>query len=449
MKKVVWIILLGMIWHGASAQTEWKLLFNGKNLKGWKVRGGEAEFKVEDGAIVGVAKFGTPSTFLCTEQIYGDFILEFETFMESTLNSGVQFRSLSSPEYKEGRVHGYQCEIDPKERAWTGGIYDEARRGWLYSLQNNPEGRKAVKKGQWNKIRVEAIGSSIRTFVNGIPCADLLDDMTAEGFIGLQIHSIKNQDMDGSRVKWRNIRICTTDLEKNRTPENNVIQQINLVNNTISAREAAEGWKLLFDGKSMAGWVNPKTGKFPEQGYYVENGELIVNKIPNRRGGDIMTEKRYKNFAFRFDFFIAEGANNGIKYLYQTQVPEAGSSFKGLEYQILDNHTHPDANKGFIPRSRQLAALYDMLPPCETDKIFRGVNHWNTGMIVVDGNKVQHWLNGQLVLEYDRSSYVFNVLKSLSKFKDFEKYGQFEDGHILITDHQDMAKFRNLKIKEW
>ncbi|GAH63420.1 unnamed protein product, partial [marine sediment metagenome] len=147
---------------------------------------------------------GTPNSFLCTEKMFSNFILELEVKVDTALNSGIQIRSSSFEEYRNGRVHGYQVEIDPSERAWSGGIYDEARRGWLYDLQKNEAARKAFKNGEWNHYRIEAIEDSIRTWVNGVPAADLVDSMTATGFIALQVH---NSRIEGLKVRWRNIRI--------------------------------------------------------------------------------------------------------------------------------------------------------------------------------------------------------------------------------------------------
>ena len=129
-----------LLCSGLFAQ-EWTPLFNGKNLKGWKRLNGVAEYKVKDGVITGVSKMNTPNTFLVTEKNYGDFILEFDFYVDDGLNSGVQFRSLSFKEYNNGRVHGYQFEIDPSDRKWSGGVYDEARRGWLYPMIVNPAGK--------------------------------------------------------------------------------------------------------------------------------------------------------------------------------------------------------------------------------------------------------------------------------------------------------------------
>ena len=136
--------------------------------------------------------------------------------IDNDLNSGVQFRSQSIKNYLNGRVHGYQCEIETSSRKWAGGIYDEARRGWLYPLSRNKIGQEAFIRGSWNKYRIEAIGNSIKTFINGIQCSNLVDDMTSEGFIALQVHSIKGKELEGKTIKWKNIRIVTEDLESRK-----------------------------------------------------------------------------------------------------------------------------------------------------------------------------------------------------------------------------------------
>ena len=200
----------------SAQEAKWQDLFNGRNLKGRTKLNGTAEYKIQEKAIVGISKSGTPNTFLATNKMYDDFILEFDFKVDDGLNSGVQFRSNSLKEYQNGRVHGYQFEIDPSDRSWTGGVYDEARRGWLYPMTVNPIGQKAFKHNQWNKARIEAIGNSIRTWVNGVPCADILDDVTKSGFIALQVHSINNKRTRRQTVSWRNIRILTQDLDKFR-----------------------------------------------------------------------------------------------------------------------------------------------------------------------------------------------------------------------------------------
>lgn len=202
---LVALLVVGMLAGATSAgQDEWQSLFDGKTLDGWVQRNGKALYAVEDGAIVGTTVLNTPNSFLCTEKMYADFVLELEFLVEPGMNSGIQIRSHSYKHYNDGQVHGYQIEIDTSDRAWSGGIYDEGRRGWLYSLKDRSEAQAAFKQGQWNHYRVEAIGDRIRTWVNGVPAADLTDDMTATGFIALQVHNSKTA---GQKIKWRNIRI--------------------------------------------------------------------------------------------------------------------------------------------------------------------------------------------------------------------------------------------------
>lgn len=202
----------------ALLQEDWTPLFNGKDLDGWVQRGGKAVYAVEDGAIVGRSVPKTANSFLCTKKDYGDFVLELEFKVHPALNSGVQIRSQCFDEAKTlelggkkinvaaGRVHGYQVEIDPAARAWSGGIYDEGRRGWLADLKDNEAARKAFKAGDWNKFRVECKGDSLKTWINGVAAADLKDAVTPSGFIALQVHGVgdKTEVLD---IRWREIRI--------------------------------------------------------------------------------------------------------------------------------------------------------------------------------------------------------------------------------------------------
>ncbi len=180
-------------------------LFDGRSLAGWVQRGGKAKYAVEDGAIVGSSVPNTTNSFLCTEKTFADFILELEFKVDPALNSGVQIRSESRKDYRNGVVHGYQVEIDPSSRAWTGGIYDESRRGWLCDLKQNEPARKAFKQNQWNHFRVECRGDSIKTWLNGVPAADLKDSKTPRGFIALQVHGVGGRT-EPLEVRWRNIR---------------------------------------------------------------------------------------------------------------------------------------------------------------------------------------------------------------------------------------------------
>ena len=198
-----------------EADGDWRSLFDGKTLKGWVQRNGKARYAVEDGMIVGATVLNTPNSFLCTEKLYTDFVLELEFLVEPGMNSGIQIRSQSHKAYRDYRVHGYQVEIDTSSRAWSGGIYDEARRGWLFPLKGRPKAQKAFKQNQWNHYRIQAVGDRIQTWVNGVPAADLTDEMTSTGFIALQVHGSKEA---GKQIKWRHIRIRDLGPDYQKSP---------------------------------------------------------------------------------------------------------------------------------------------------------------------------------------------------------------------------------------
>jgi hypothetical protein len=221
MKTLTPFLLAVTLSLAAQVRSEEKsvTLFNGKNLDGWEQHGGKAEYSVRDGAVVGKTVADTPNSFLCTKGRYGNFVLELEFKVAPGMNSGVQFRSEFFDQEKEvmvdgkpkkipaDRVHGYQFEIDPSDRAYTGGVYDEGRRGWLADLKNNEAARKAFKQGEWNQIRIECRGDSIKTWINGVAAADFKDSMTPKGLIALQVHGIGKKGKPGEEVMWRNIRI--------------------------------------------------------------------------------------------------------------------------------------------------------------------------------------------------------------------------------------------------
>jgi hypothetical protein len=180
-------------------------LFNGKDLDGWEQVNGSARYEAKDGAILGTSVPNSPNSFLCTKKRYGDFELEFEVKVDKELNSGVQIRSESRPEYQNGRVHGYQVEI--AVGGFSGGIYDESRRNkFLNADKPTDEIRALLKDNAWNKYRVICQGDRIQTWVNGRKVTDLTDDMTKTGFIGLQVHGVGNR-ADPLHVAWRNLRL--------------------------------------------------------------------------------------------------------------------------------------------------------------------------------------------------------------------------------------------------
>lgn len=447
MKKFLISSLLMLIAFSGFSQDNWRYIFNGKNLKGWTRLNGDAEYVVKDGVVIGTTKYDTPNTFLAFNEDFSDFILEFDFKVDDALNSGVQFRSASLESYDNGRVHGYQFEIDPSPRAWSAGIYDEARDGWLYTIEDR-DSKAAFRSGEWNHARIEAVGNRIRTWLNGVPCANLVDDRASHGFIALQVHAIYNDDQSGKQICWKNIRVCTENIGQEMWAEEAGAVEVSRLNNKLSDKEIAEGWKLLWDGESTEGWRGARLNGFPEKGWAIEDGILKVNKGDggeSTNGGDIVTVRKYRNFELKVDFKITEGANSGIKYFVDTEMNQGAGSSIGCEFQILDDNRHPDAKLG-VNGNRTLASLYDLIP-ASSGKPFRG-GFFNTAMIRVNGNHVEHWLNDVKVLEYERNTQMWKALVDYSKYKVWPGFGTAEEGHILLQDHGDEVWFKNIKIKE-
>ncbi len=430
----------------AQESAYWVNLFDGKTLDGWTVKGGNADYTVRDGTIVGTTVPNSPNSFLTTDKTYSDFILELDYKVDSSMNSGIQIRSNSFPYYQNGRVHGYQIEIDPSKRAWSAGIYDEGRREWLYELTDNPKAQKAFRQNEWNHYRIEAIGDTLKTWINDVPAAYLIDGKTASGFIALQVHSIDKNEKPGKEIVWKNIKIITENPTKysQQSPLSPVKTK-----NKLTSEEFKNGWKLLWDGSSLNGWRGAKLDEFPKEGWVIENGELTVlpsGGAESAAGGDIVTREVYGDFELKVDFKITEGANSGIKYFVDTDLNKGPGSSIGLEYQILDDERHPDAKLGNHDGSRTMASLYDLIK-ADPNKPVNPIGEWNTAHIISKGNHVEHWLNGMKVLEYERKSDSYRKLVSESKYVDWPNFGEAKKGHILLQDHGNKVSFRNIKIK--
>ncbi|MFS4445482.1 DUF1080 domain-containing protein [Maribacter sp. 2307UL18-2] len=438
-----------------SAQDNWEVLFNGKDVKNFQQLNGDAKYDIKNNELIGTSKMGTPNSFMATKKEYGDFILEFDVWVENGLNSGVQFRSLSKPEYMDGRVHGYQCEIETSSRKWAGGVYDEARNGWLYPLSRNPKGQEAFVSGQWNHYRIEAIGSQIRTWVNDIQCANLVDNTTSKGFIAFQVHSIHDESLEGKTVRWKNIKIKTTDLEKSRKAVDSDVPEISYLHHNLTEDEMRKGWRLLWDGQTTSGWRGAKLDRFPENGWAMKDGILTVLSSggqESRNGGDIVTVNSFGDFELSVDFKITEGANSGIKYFVDSELNKGEGSAIGLEFQVLDDEKHPDAKKG-KNGNRTVGSLYDLIRAenngSSRGKNFKGVGKWNNARILVKGGHVEHWLNQIKVVEFDRFSQLFAALVEKSKYEKWDNFGRLPEGLILLQDHGDEVSFKNIKIREY
>jgi hypothetical protein len=252
-------------------------LFDGKTFSGWKKVGGGAAYEIVDDTIVGKVGPGKNS-FLRTEKTYGDFLLKVDVKLDVPTNSGIQFRSHQEPsDDGNGRVFGYQAEVDPTPRAWSGGLYEEGRRLWLQPLEGHPEAQKAFDLTGWNRYTILACGPHLRTWVNGVACADLLDAMDLEGFIALQVHAGK-----AGQIRFRNVRL--QDLGQST-------------------------WKPLWDGKTLAGW-STKGGDWKiEEGTIHATGSRVLTEIAL-----LVTDDRYADFAIRFKLKAA-GGGIGVRML--------------------------------------------------------------------------------------------------------------------------------------
>lgn len=340
-----------------NKKQQWQSLFDGKSLKGWERLNGNANYYVEDDCIVGSSVPEKVNSFLCTKKHYGDFILEFEVKVDRGLNSGVQIRSNSFKDYRNYRVHGYQVEIDPSDRSYSGGVYDEAGRGWLQDLAENEQARKAFKKGQWNKYHVECIGDSIKTWVNWIRAVEVVDSMTMSGFIGLQVHA--TQSKEPLTVRWRNLRI--QDLGRHV-------------------------WKPLFDGKSLKGWHAIGGGKWQVVDGVIEGTCTKAEQYH----GLLVSDKCYDDFSIRLKFKAAKG-NSGF-YFRVDEVPEDKAGVHGFQAEIDESKDvgglYETRGRGWVvkPSGKQVAKWFK---PQE----------WNQMTVSAHGRRIVVHVNGQKTAE--------------------------------------------------
>lgn len=208
-----------------------------------------------------------------------------------------------------------------------------------------------------------------------------------------------------------------------------------------------QGWHVLFDGQTIDGWRSARTGEPPQQGWTISEGTLLLNANEGEKGGDLITTGEYGNFVLEWEWkMLTKGGNSGVKYfvktdtLYETYGP-------GLEYQILDDDHHEWMLEGKMKPGdyHTLAALYELYPA--KNRMVNPLGEWNTSRIVADGDKVEHWLNGIMVLQFERGSEDFRKRVAASKFAKHPKFGEPERGHILLQDHGSKMAFRKIRIK--
>lgn len=384
--------LLGILGSSALAvdkdKADWVALFDGRTLEGWEVKGGQAEYRVEEETIVGRTVPGSPNTFLCTQREYGDFILEFEVLNDPRLNSGVQFRSHTTG---KGEVFGYQVEIADQEHAGTsGGVWDEARRNrWLHCTLDDPVAREAFRVGEWNHYRVEAMGDSIKTWVNGVLCSEFHDATDLTGFIGLQVHSYFGKDP--VEVRWRNL----------------MIQDF-----------GRHAWKPLWDGQTDAGWQRVPGGQWILRDGILE-GSCTAD---DSRHGLFMTEKRFRDFTARLKFKAIQG-NSG--FYFRVDPVDSPVNVHGLQAEIDEKE--------------KVGGLYEtggrawVVEP-DTEQVEQSFRpgEWNEMMVSAHGRRITVHVNGHVTAEL------------------LNDEGRLE-GHLALQLHgqQDMmVQFKDIEILE-
>jgi Domain of Unknown Function (DUF1080) len=224
--------------------------------------------------------------------------------------------------------------------------------------------------------------------------------------------------------------------------------------NELTAAERAAGWRLLFDGVSLAGWRGLGYDSVPTAHWKVENG--AIKKVPSgqiprmsdgqpARGGDLMTADRFADFELSWEWKIARAGNSGVKYNVSEEVSMAAApnhAALGFEYQLLDDSLHED-NK--VP-SHRAGALYDLIAP-NASKSLAPVGEWNVSKIVYRGNHGEHWLNGRKIVEFDLGTPRLDSLLARSKYRSIKDFAQRRTGHIVLQDHGDEAHFRSIKIR--
>ena len=216
-------------------------------------------------------------------------------------------------------------------------------------------------------------------------------------------------------------------------------------NGQLPDNDAAGDWITLFDGSSTDEWRLYNRADFPSEGWQIEDDTLVFRPREDRRPvGDIITKRIFRDFDLQLEWMVERGANSGIFY-HALEQPNQAIYWSALEMQVLDDANHPDSFLG-VNGNRQAGTLYDLIPI--NPKTAKPFGEWNEARIVSRGPIVEHWLNGEMVLRYERWTVQWFEMLRNSKFKDHNEFGAMQQGHIGLQDHGDVVRFRNIKIRE-
>ena len=371
-------------------------LFNGRDLEGWSQKNGTATYRVEDGAIVGRTSEGSPNSFLCTDELYGDFELKFDVKVDSALNSGVQIRSQTVGDVPEGRVNGPQVEISLDGKA--GYVYGEAAGGWM-TPEADRLSHEHFRDGEWNSYHVVAFGNRIETWLNGVPISDLVHEERYQshpkGFIGLQVHSV-GAGKGPFEVRWRNLKL--RDLTK---------------------------FKTLYNGRDLDGWKT--TGNWLPQ----DDGSLLIQPRDGEKGWQrydayLWSKKKYKDFVLDVEYAYPPGGNSGVYF----RVRDRNDPVKqGIEAQVLDSSEKdeplgPHDHGGIVGAAAPSANM--SRPPGE----------WNRMVVTCIGSSLQVELNGKEIIDVRLDQGPMQT-RPLEGYVGFQDHGEPND-----------LKFRNIRIRE-